>query len=193
MGRGKLFFSSSSFFLKQKQKQKKEDSLSSQPNKMIIIKKKFLIKLQNLLLLSFSFFRISNRKTERLAWGGGEAVPPRGGWNPSPAYFDKRANLITCINVICIRMQPASPKVFFFFFLFFCFVRARPTNKGWYVCTTKVRRTYICIIISRSVIILYAAEIGFVKKELNFFLKKKVPQAPVYLNDLRLRERESGR
>lgn len=31
------------------------------------------------------------------------------------------------------------------------------------------------------------AEIGFVKKKIN---KKKVPQAPVYLNDLRQRKRE---
>lgn len=102
-------------------------------------------------------------------------------------------------------MQPASqPERFFSFFFFFCFsVFVRAASNEWLVCTpyicTYIRRKYnmydvrTYALFSCSVI-LYAAEIGFVgKKNKKGFLKKeKVPQAPVYLNDLRLRERERG-
>lgn len=75
-------------------------------------------------------------------------------------------------------MQPAR-NFFFFLFLFFCLCAS---NEGL-VCTTKVR-TYALL---HAVSFCMRAEIGFVKKKK---IKKKVPQAPVYLNDVRQRKSE---
>lgn len=171
LGREGVFFSFS-----KKQKSTKKRRLShNQPTKIS------LFNFKKVPLLSSSFFRIFNRKQKGEGRGGGRSSAPRG--DGSPAYFDKRDNLITCIKFNVINYYVCSQPGLCFFL-----GGVRAQRKAGYV-----RRKYVHICVIPCSVTLYAAEMGFVGKK----KKKKSPQTPVYLNGLgqrrREREREGGR